>query len=603
VFCAALAAAAVQYDWYREADPALWVSPEHDRNAHYLIGLKAAADVRSGRAWDFVRDLGGERVWGPLHPALTAGVLLVGGFDHRLAVLPSLAGWVLAILFGFLSARRAAPRGGNLAGLTAALFIAASPAFRAYAVDVMLESLGAGLTLAALYFYLRAVQTRPDAVWPGRLLGLALTALFFYKYNYWMLTALALAGAALSAQLPAFWRALWGRVRGFDVWGLLRRERRRPWVYLLAAPAALVAAVALRGDRPFEWAGRRFSLYPPYTLLTIVYAVVFLRLALWWRREGFRASGRLNGALRGVARWHLVPAACWFLNPKAVGYFLWFVGPTNTDAGQKFNPAGGVADYLGWMQTDYHLGLGALLAAAVLFGCAVAGRLRPGGRAILWLALLSFALTVLHPNHKARNLHSWLPALWAGAGVGLAAFVHGRTAAAWPRLRPALAAAAALAVVLILAPAALAPGRAMEGGPHAEYPSQLAVTDWYLPQLDDAHRATVLCAVPMHTLAEWTFLERYGSLDRREDTRFGFADAEADDRRGFEQWLGATPTDAVVYLEPAPGGYAWGAPGEQENRMAKLRDTLYAQQSFRLVASRDFPELSCRATVWKRVAP
>jgi len=48
-------------------------------------------------------------VWGPLHMTLAAVALLVGGFDYRIAVLPSLAGWIATAIFAFLAARRAAP--------------------------------------------------------------------------------------------------------------------------------------------------------------------------------------------------------------------------------------------------------------------------------------------------------------------------------------------------------------------------------------------------------------------------------------------------------------------------------------------------------------
>ena len=136
----------------------LWTNSTHDRNAHYLTALTMAEAVRHGRPYVLLREVNGARVWGPLHGLLAAAVLAVGGFDYRLAVLPSLAGWVATALFAFLAARRAAPRYGNLAGLAALLLVLAGPAHRGYATDIMLESLGACLSLAVLYFYLVTVQ-------------------------------------------------------------------------------------------------------------------------------------------------------------------------------------------------------------------------------------------------------------------------------------------------------------------------------------------------------------------------------------------------------------------------------------------------------------
>ena len=152
-------------------------------------------------------ELDSARMWPPLHGVLAAAVLLAAGPDYRWAVLPSVVGWVAAVFFACLSARRAVRRGRDLAGLVAALFVLVSPAYRAYATDVMLESLGTGLSMAALYCYLTTVQGRGASPWPARWLGLVLTLLFLHKYNYWTLVVAALTGATLAA-LP---RRLVGR--------------------------------------------------------------------------------------------------------------------------------------------------------------------------------------------------------------------------------------------------------------------------------------------------------------------------------------------------------------------------------------------------------
>ncbi len=159
---AALVVAGCLYMRFLDVHRSLWEGAYHDRDAHYLYSLKLATDVRNGQVFQLLSDLNEGRIWPPLHGLLAGTVLLVGGLDYRLAVLPSLAGWVVAVIFGFLLARRCVPRGGTFAGLIAVLFIAASPAHRAYATDIMLESLGAALSLVALYAYLLTVQGRED---------------------------------------------------------------------------------------------------------------------------------------------------------------------------------------------------------------------------------------------------------------------------------------------------------------------------------------------------------------------------------------------------------------------------------------------------------
>ena len=214
VLLAALAAAAFAYVHFLQVSRHLWDGASHDRNAHYDFALQMASDLRLGRVVEFITELDSARMWPPLHGILAATVLLAAGPDYRWAVLPSLAGWAAAVFFACLSARRAVRRGRDLAGLVAALFVLVSPAYRAYATDVMLESLGAGLSMAALYCYLTTVQGRGASPWPARCLGLVLTLLFLHKYNYWTLVVAALTGATLAA-LPR------ARVDG-------RLERRPP---------------------------------------------------------------------------------------------------------------------------------------------------------------------------------------------------------------------------------------------------------------------------------------------------------------------------------------------------------------------------------------
>src|SRR5947209_2673789 len=125
------------------------------------------------------------------------------------------------------------------------------------------------------------------------------------------------------------------------------------------------------------------------------------------------------------------------------------------------------------------------------------------------MGLLSFALAVLHPNHKARCLHSWLPALWLGAGIGLALILHGRLTRRLAHARPWLTGAA---VVLLLSQCLgiWKLGHADEGGPKPARPSMLELTDYFLPDVEHAQRATVVAAVPCRFQVEWATMLRLG---------------------------------------------------------------------------------------------
>src|SRR5437868_1992495 len=90
----AVVLAAITYQQFLAVDRHLWDNSTHDRNAHYLYALHLATDAQHLRVLPFLDDVNQARVWPPLQGLVTAGVLLVGGLDYRLAVLPSLAGWV-----------------------------------------------------------------------------------------------------------------------------------------------------------------------------------------------------------------------------------------------------------------------------------------------------------------------------------------------------------------------------------------------------------------------------------------------------------------------------------------------------------------------------
>jgi hypothetical protein len=582
----------------------LWYNPYHDRSAHYLYSLKLATDVGNGQVLQFLNDLNEARVWPPLHGLLAAGVLLVGGRDYRLAVLPSLAGWIATVLLGFLVARRAAPRGGTLAGLIAALFLAASPAHRAYATDIMLESLGAALSLLALYCYLLAVQGRADESWKGRCLGIALLALFLEKYNYWLLVVLALVAAECLSRPRPYAQAVRDLLRGIDWRHWTLAQLRHPLTWIAAAMLLLSVGVFLHGERPVSVAGRSISLYPPHNLIHVAYVLLFLRLAAWWRRQGRYVVRQFDDRLRQVVLWLVCPVAVWFLLPKHLSYFLWYLSLADRAPHQQMDLIDGFRDYATWMVQDYHLGLVYGLAAVGLciVGMMTWRRLRPGGIAVLALVMLAAVLTPTHPNHKGRMLHSWMPAVWVTAGLGAAALVYGRGTARWPHLRAWLAGAAVTVAAWMQYPGLLATGHAVEGGPHPDQRSQRDVTDTYLPDLDSSRRALLLTTLPLKPMAQWTFLERYGRFDRLEERWYGFGDAGEANRRGFADWVRTTDCDTVIFCETTIAREGVDS-GPECALHAELKDVLPAQTVFRFVEQHELPHHACCIQVWRRDTP
>jgi hypothetical protein len=604
VLALAVVAAALLYAHFRAVERSLWDDPIHDRNAHYLYCLRLATDLRQGNLLRFADHLNQACVWPPLHGVLAAVVVLVGGLDYRLAVLPSLVGWVGSVVLVFLAARRAAGRGSNLAGAVAALFLAASPAHRAYATDVMLESLGACLSLAVLYAYLCVVQAAGDGRREGRLLGVTLTLLFLEKYNYWLLLVLALAAAAVLSRPigPLLWRCR-DCLRAAQPWKWLAAEARRPLTWACLVVVGLIGVVAVRGPQPLAFAGQSLSLYPPHNLIHLAYVLFFVRALLWWRKTGRAWVDRRGGCLRAVVRWHCWPAAAWLLLPRHPSFFLWYLSPANADSGQRFAVLEAARDYFRWLGEDYHLGVAAAwLAVALCVAGLLSWRgLRPGGSAAAWLVALAVGLTLAHPNHKGRCLHSWIAANWVMAGVGAAALVHGPLTLWCKALRPWLAAAAVGALAIFLGPALLAPGYALEGGPHADHASLLDVTESYVGELAGARKATVLAAVPFRTLTQWALLQRKGDLGPLEEHWYDFAADGPAERAAFLRWLQATDCDALVFLDRLGGELPWVV-GPECDRHARLLPLLRRQTLFRPIREQEFPRQHCRVIVWRRAA-
>ncbi|HZZ82345.1 MAG TPA: glycosyltransferase family 39 protein [Gemmataceae bacterium] len=549
VLAAAVACGVGVYAWFLEHSRELWWSMGHDRHSHYMFGLNLALDLRT---FDFVRlfhDFDRMRVWGPLHPVLVALIEFVAGPNHRLAVLPSLCGWILAIWCAFLIPRRLMTTGGNAAGLIAACCVAASPAHRAYATDVMLESLGAGLSLAAIYLYLVVLQEQSKRY--AVLFGLTMTALFLHKYNYWLLVVFGLTLGEFARQPRAWWDYAMSLCRRDRLPAWIVGELKQPLNYLCLLFAGAAIAVVVTGGWTLSLGKFTMSAQEPYNFVTFAYIAFFLRVAWWWRKTGRAWSlDAMPTTLRTVMIWHLVPVMCWFLLPKRLGYFIWFLSPNNND--QQRESIGfmhGLPTYLTGLQTDYL----PLLYGMYIFGVVLAlgflcwRSLKPGASALMFFFLIAAYLTCQHPMLKYRFMHSWIAAGWVIGSIGLvqaAMTLTGWIRDSWaPR-------AAGFVCVLTLAlhgPVMLEHGQSQEGGPKPAEPSPLRITDTYLPALADAKYPTILSNVSTRFLWTWTFIEQHHHQNMAAEIK-NFKAFEGNPDRA-KQWLETTKSDALVLID------------------------------------------------------
>jgi len=508
----------------------LWNGIVHDRNYHAATALRIALAVTGADLVAFVDELAIKAaVWPPLHGVLAGTSWLLAGRDWRALVIPSLLGWWMCAVFsGLLAARLAGGKPAWLAALVAASCVLASPAHRAFSTDVMLESLGAGLTTAVLFLYAVALDDRRRST--AIALGLALTLLFFEKYNYWLIAVLGIGGAWLLENH----NFVWARARAFRWRAFLRSELANPLVIASLTIFALGVAIALRGPDEIRVFGRQVGLQPPHNIFTLAYALAFVRAALAIRSAGWRPAPGLPSA---IWWWHVLPVAASFLIPKRLGPFVKFLSPSNFGDAPTRPIPGALVFHLENLGRYYHPSVPLFVAAVLLaiIGFRLGPKL-PAMRAVLGVLIVGGALTFLHPNQKSRFLHTWIPALWITAGVG-AARLAGRARA---RLRTPAAASLAIACTAATAPAWFSPGRSEETGNRGETTSLLDISDYWLAKLPPGTpRIAMLPAQECQKWMEWTFLNQYAGQGRiiwPKDARDAASLATSLDQKSAE-WL------------------------------------------------------------------
>ena len=538
------------------------------------------------------------RVWGPFHAVAVGAVQLVAGPDHRLAVLPSLVGWIMTICFAFLIPRRILPSGGNAAGLIAAFFVALSPAHRAFATDCMYESLGAGFSLAAIYFYLAMVQDRSPRF--GIALGLSLTAMFLHKYNYWLLVLFGMIAGEFARQPRAWCQYAWSLCQRDRLPRWMLGELKQPLNYLALALGGAAVYVAVTGGGVIALAGRHLSFQEPHNLVHLAYVALFIRGLLWWRKVGSAWSRTLEPSLRNVLLWHGGAIALWFLLPKRLSYFLWYLSPANTDQHRESVPfMHGLPYYLQGLADDYlTLSWGLyLFAGMLLLGVLCWRAYKPGSAILFFFFLIAMYLTCQHPMLKNRFMHSWIAVGWIIGAAGLVCAVQAIARAISARWQPWSAAAVCALVVGLHCSTFLEPGHAQEGGIKRDYASPLVIPDAYLSHLADAKEPTLFCNVSIRFMLSWTFIERHHHQRFNADIKNYRANFENNPEQ-IQRWLKATRSDTLVVIDVHPGTEFYWKTDEFVDLTA-LKQVLAQSPAFTRTQQWELPE-GITITLWKK---
>jgi len=599
---AAIVVAATMFASYYGAPELLWREFYNDRNSHYSFGLDLALAVRQlDPAW-FFGELEKAKVWPPFHGLVLSAVLLVGGIDHRLGVLPSLIGWTATIAFVWLIARRlfADRTSGLLAAAIAAILTAASPTFRLISTDVMLEGLGAGLSAAGLWAYLRAFEA-PENRWRWRLLALLLTVLFFHKGNYWGLLVAPLALAYASERRRAGLAAVRAIRTSFDRRAVLKATLGSPLLILAALLAAAVAWLYARGPTALMLFGRPVSLYPPENLTTAAYALVFIWWSLLWARHRRAIDAWLGTPGRAMLYWHLSPIAISFLLPHRLSRFLWFVGPAN-NSDPNYSLIGGAQYYWRVFADGFHtvpeLALPVALLAAV--GALGLRQLTPGARAVFLFAALAWVGVIVHPQHQGRFMSTWVFAVWicAGAGAGLLlAMLRQRLS---PLVRGLVATSLALSLLMVnlgRPTPAVAYTYAIQWTSGV---SDLELVRPWLSEVDDAREVAVFTTFGSSKLFAWMLRERCRCHRLVDDPFIDGVASRAAAREVMAERIAQSTADVIVTIDAPRIRYALPSVGWVYANMAGLLDAMAEQIRYARSASYPLAVGDATATIWRR---
>jgi len=605
----AVAAAVVLFAGANADPDQLWHGYYHDRNGHYAFGQSLALAVRTIDPVWFVDDLLKAQVWPPVHGLVLAAVLLIGGIDHRLGIVPSLTGWVLTSVFATLIARRMFRDRdlGTAAAIIALGFTIASPAFRLLACDVMLECLGAGLSAGALWAYGRAMAPSGLAATPAqtashwRQFALLLTALFFEKGNYWGLVVAAIGITHACNSDRAHWlAALRAGAQWFEPAKVVR-VLRDPFVILAALMFGVVVYVYHRGPTAIVLLGRPVSLYKPDNLITATYAVLFIRFALTWRDSRHVWDPALGIAGRAVLYWHLAPIAVSFLLPRRLSAFIWFVGPANSSGSGGLDLLGGLLLYWHAFAEGFSVNSWAAAVALVLFGVGLAQvrRFPAGGQAAIALALVGIAGVVIHPQHQGRFLASWLFAVWIGAGAG-GAIVLERLVPRRARLPLAGALGLAMAATLWRQPPPAAYATAIHP---LSGPSDIDLLRPLLPALRGVRSAGFAATFGESELASWVAQENCRCKLKIEKTRMTGLASRQEARTLMAARVAASQAPLYILIDAPGSPYELPELGWTYARTAGIVDAMAAQDRYIRVATHALPRFGAEVSLWRRRNP
>jgi hypothetical protein len=509
------------------------------------------------------------------------------GGDLRAGLLSSLAAFVLAGVAGVAVLRIVWGRTAWLASAFFLLFVSTSPFVLAYASVAMSEMVGVLAQTVVLLTYARALHTRrpEDARW----VALSLTALFFVKYNYFLLVAVPLVCHEYLERTSG----QSARERVGAAWAVLRRLPSKPVGVALALYGVVVLAIEVTGGTTLTVAGQRIDIRTiGYSGHPVLYGVIG-RIA-WLHRHGRVNWARIwafDARLRPLAVWFVLPVTVWLASPhpnhiKDVANLL-----INVPMGEATARLG-MAEYLRIVRDEYHANPWLLGMMVTGFGAAAMRRRAqpPLVRLLILTAVLQLTMVTLHQTRDPRFVLLAMPAWWLASAGELA---HRVT-----RGHPLATPVALVAVVLATAAGALhtVRGSTFERIAFSNYVSSPRLGEAFTAIRDLLGRESRTVFLGRRdaispALVRWQLGPSSGAAEFPDEV-LGIADVPALDT-----------ADAVVLIAPADATLAHPAEARDYARdMDRLRPFLEAGT---LEMAADYPvvDLNARLTLYRRRGP
>jgi hypothetical protein len=381
-----------------EADRLL---PRWDLATHLGHGWQDYHLLATGQIHRLLWDLWLQGYWPPVLSIYQVPFYLVlgGGMSSGLW-----SGLVAFVLVGLVGSALLWRQWEYDALLPASVFLAllmSSPYLLAYASVTMTETVGALAQLVVLFSYLH--YRRDPSPRTARLFAVALTMLFFTKYNYFFLIAVPLA---LHEWLER--TAEWNTARRVsEPWRWTLRMVSSPTGVFVGLYVVGLLLIVRTGGFEFQFLGRRISVH---TIGNSGHVVLYVLLARLWY---LHRHGRIDWAplmssdplMRALLLWFAAPVTIWLASPYPNHLRDFANLVINRPLGEPTVEAG-LATYLDALRTSYFYSQWLLAFVVVAFGVAMV-RYRRQPPLMQWLILavpLQFAVIALHQTRFPRFL-------------------------------------------------------------------------------------------------------------------------------------------------------------------------------------------------------